>query len=176
MADYRRTYGCARAWVAYHKRQRPVAVALDVVASWRDREGKVYAHQARVPRRAKVEAGNRIRALDLAGVRTFDDLFHRVQDAIGSVRGIGDLAVYDAATRIGASLGVWPEQVYVHAGVRQGARALGLDANRRSLPVNAFPPELRRLDPWQIEDVLCIYKDQLPRMARQSGQVSRGTA
>lgn len=161
VTDYLREYGRCRDWIGFHQSQRSLPEALDAVATWRDRSGKVYSHQSRVPRAAKKRAGAAIRALELEGVGTFADLLDRVEEAIGEIRGIGDLTVYDVATRIGAHLRVWPERVYVHAGVRKGVRALHLDPRPRSLPIEDLPPALRRLEPWQVEDVLCIYSDEI---------------
>ena len=68
------------------------------------------------------------------------------------------------AVRIGAFLRVMPRRVYLQSGARVGARALGLDARQRSLPMDAFPAEFHRLVAWEVEDVLCIYKDELGRV------------
>ena len=163
LAEYR-----TRDWVAFHQNDP----SLDLVASWKDAEGRVYSHQSRVPRVAKRKAAARIRALDLEVLRGFEDLIQRVKTAIGHIPGIGDLAVYDVATRIGAGRDVWPQRVYVHAGVRKGVRALGLDANQRSLSFEVLPRELRRLEPWQVEDLLCIYGPELAGIGRRQDRVA----
>jgi len=93
--------------------------------------------------------------------KDFEQLFGRVQEAIGSIRGIGDLAVYDAALRIGAFLGKLRGRVYLECGACEGARALGLDAGKRSLPMDVFPVEFAQLKAWEVVDVLCIYADEL---------------
>ncbi|MBI4192845.1 MAG: hypothetical protein HY525_20220 [Betaproteobacteria bacterium] len=78
-----------------------------------------------------------------------------------SVRGIGELYVYDTALRLGAHLRLLPRQVYLHAGTRRGARALGLDHRAKSLAPTKLPAALRCLRPYEMEDVLCIYEDWL---------------
>ena len=60
-----------------------------------------------------------------------------------------------------------PDRVYLHSGTREGARALGLAAERSFLPMDELPPELRRLKPREVEDLLCIYKGELKRLTRQ---------
>src|SRR5687768_4983681 len=80
--------------LGYYANQPSLERALDVVASWRDAKKKVLHHQRRVSRAAKDGAGERIRKLKLADVRDFQGLHQRVEKAIGSIRGIGDLAVY----------------------------------------------------------------------------------
>lgn len=69
--------------------------------------------------------------------------------------------VYDTALRIGAKLGLEPERVYLHAGTRVGARALGLDWRAPSILSQDLPSQLRLLPAWQVEDLLCIYKEYL---------------
>jgi hypothetical protein len=132
-----------------------------------DEDGKIYSHQTRVPRAAKEAASKAIRNLDLDAIRDFEDLFERVERAIASIPGIGDLAAYDVAARLGASLGKLPaKRVYLQSGALKGAMSLGLDVSQRSLAVEAFPPELQRLAAWEIEDLLCIYKDKLKLVRR----------
>ena len=94
-------------------------------------------------------------------MRTFDELYEQVAVALRPIRGIGLLTIYDTAHRIGAFLHLSPEQVYLHAGVRTGAKALGLGDWRAKLPMSMFPVVFQRLRPEQVEDCLCIYKSQL---------------
>src|SRR5215468_2342022 len=65
--------------------------------------------------------------------------------------------VYDTALRIGAKLGVFPKEVYLHAGTRVGARKLGLDASKPTVKMSFLPTHLRTLRPHEVEDVLCIF-------------------
>ncbi|HQM80509.1 MAG TPA: hypothetical protein PLX02_02700 [Syntrophorhabdaceae bacterium] len=74
------------------------------------------------------------------------------------IPGIGELAVYDTALRIGAFLRIEPSKVFLHAGTRTGARALGLETSAEFLEVSSVPSEFQVLKPSEIEDVLCIYK------------------
>ncbi len=75
-----------------------------------------------------------------------------------------ELTVYDTALRIGAYLGLEPEQVYLHAGTREGARAMGVDRGRRTIRPRELPKAFWRLKPHEIEDCLCIYKDALKKL------------
>ena len=40
------------------------------------------------------------------------------------VKGFGELSIYDTAVRIGAHLRIEPDKVYLHAGAREGIKAL----------------------------------------------------
>ena len=83
------------------------------------------------------------------------------QRNLSGIRGLAELYYYDTALRIGASRSLMPKHVYLHRGTRDGARALGLDWRADLLDPRALPKELAVLEPHEIEDFLCIYKDQL---------------
>lgn len=74
---------------------------------------------------------------------------------------IGELTVYDTALRVGARFGLEPSRVYVHAGTRDGARALGFDGHRQYIEMDELPASSRRLRAREAEDMLCIYKKRL---------------
>lgn len=97
----------------------------------------------------------------LESMSTFDELFHFLEDKIGKIDGIGPLMIYDTALRLGAKLGLKPEKVYLHAGTRSGAKALGLDCKNKIIEIEKFPEPIQQLEPYEIEDFLCIYKDDL---------------
>ncbi len=110
--------------------------------------------------------GRRIPQLSTEEVRTFEELLERVETLIGAIEGVGRLMVYDTSLRIGARVGVEPDRVYLHAGTREGARALGLATDRGFLFMEELPLQLRRLKPREVEDLLCIYKAELTRVRR----------
>ena len=149
-------------------RHLPSASAALARASRAERpDGKRHDHQRRIPKQAMREVGRRIPQLSIAGVRTFEELLERMETLIGAIAGVGELMVYDTALRIGAIVGVEPDRVYLHAGTRKGARALGLVTGRNVLFMDQLPPQLRRLKPREIEDLLCIYKADLKRVGRE---------
>src|SRR6266498_1169290 len=99
-----------------------------------------------------------MQALRQAG--SFDELFELIAATIGQIRRIGPLAVYDTALRIGARFGLQPAKVYLHAGTRMGAKGLGLDSTADAIEMGELPAELRTLTAREVEDALCIYKDE----------------
>ena len=135
--------------------------AVELAALSVTEEGKRHSHQRRIPRTVLHRAWRALDRTSLSRCQTFQGLFEQVQGAIGSIHGIGPLTVYDVATRIGSYLRLEPEEVYLHAGTRAGARELGLPTHCRTLPRRAFPREWSRLKPAEIEDCLCIYKSPL---------------
>jgi len=80
------------------------------------------------------------------------------------VDGLGELYAYDTALRIGSFIGTFPETVYLHAGARVGAKALGVDTKVKSVELRSLPKPFHSLEPHQAEDVLCIYKKLLERL------------
>jgi hypothetical protein len=76
----------------------------------------------------------------------------------GPRAGLGELYFYDTALRIGAKLGVLPQAVYLHAGTRAGATTLGLIVDGSVLLKSELPELPQKLQPHEVEDVLCIYK------------------
>ena len=87
-----------------------------------------------------------------------------VSSAISEIPGIGPLTIYDTACRIGAYLAVEPSKIYLHAGTRSGASALGLDSDNSTLSITDLPKAFQCLKASEIEDCLCIYKEDLQRI------------
>ena len=128
--------------------------------------GKRHPHQRRIPARVLQRAADTLARHGIPACQSFDDLHRAVDDRIGDIHGIGELAVYDIACRIGASFGLTPERVYLHAGTREGARALQLEGP--SVRKSDLPEEFASLSPAEIEDCLCIYKADIQRLAVDS--------
>jgi hypothetical protein len=134
--------------------------------AWMDAEKQRHPHQYRLPPSVLDECAL-VLELELPAIRrarSFEELHETVKVAIGRLRGVGPLMVYDTALRIGAKLRLRPRRVFLHAGVREGARNLGLDVRAESLTMAELPKEFRRLRPLEAEDVLCIYKDEFRRI------------
>lgn len=92
---------------------------------------------------------------------SFEDIIHLVRSC--AVPGFGELAIYDTALRLAVRLSKLPTAVYLHAGTRKGAVALGLKVDRATIPMNELPIPLQKLEPDDAENFLCIYKDRLSK-------------
>ena len=85
-------------------------------------------------------AGFRENTIDaFRAAKTFEAIHALVWVEVAQVDGVGELAAYDVAHRIGMRCGVRPERVYLHAGALEGAAALGLGSRRRFLTVADLP-------------------------------------
>jgi hypothetical protein len=123
--------------------------------------GKRHPHQRRIPRALLEHVEARLQGIGrkLARASGFAALHQAVEEEIGSLKGIGRLTVYDISHRVGAHFGKAPERVYLHAGTRVGARVFGISGD--SFDPEILPKPFSQLEPSEIEDCLCIYKDEL---------------
>lgn len=153
----------AQAELDWFKQQPTFSSAIRLASLAINNKGKRYSHQRRLQKihLQEAEAILMANANYLRKCECFDDLYSIIEMALQPVRGIGELYVYDTALRIGAKLGLLPQRIYLHAGTRVGAKALGLNGNAKNLEVFAFPKEFHQLEAHEIEDVLCIFKSQL---------------
>ncbi|HTV57867.1 MAG TPA: hypothetical protein VMJ93_03260 [Verrucomicrobiae bacterium] len=128
---------------------------------------KRYSHQRRLRKKALKQALGVLLAESAAigKARDFEALLRIVRTVVKIIPGLGPLYVYDTSLRIGARLNLFPRRVYLHAGTRAGARALGLNYKADSLAPSVLPKEFRSLEPHELEDILCIFKGQFKALA-----------
>ncbi len=160
----------AQAEHSYYRSASSLREVIWLAATARTIDGKKHDHQSRSPLPVLEEAAKCLGRIvhRIEACQTFSKLYNTVEEAILPIHGIGNLTVYDTALRIGAKLNLFPEEVYLHRGTREGATALGLDAGGKSISPAVLPHELSRLEPYEIEDCLCIYKGDLKRIRRAS--------
>ena len=149
--------------------------AVRKAALARDEHGEFYSHQWNLKEKypdvpVKAERILVACANEIASCKDFDDLHELLKRELkikNKVIGAGELYRYDTAFRIGISKGVYPKKVYLHAGTRDGAKALGIyREGKEVLEMSELPAELRRMQPYQVEDFLCIKKDVLHKFKR----------
>jgi hypothetical protein len=167
VAAYLRDHAEAEArYLRFYQIQKSLPDAITKAAMAQLPNGGRFSHQRRIPGPVLAQARDALLNLDYRGLKRFAELYGIVAAAMRPIRGIGLLTIYDTAHRLGAYLKLSPEEVYLHAGVRIGAKALGLQDWRDKLPMSVFPREFHRLRPDQVEDCLCIYKSNLQAWQR----------
>ena len=162
MSDYIHNYrDAARSEMRFFEIQRSPSAAISKAALCTLPSGKRHPHQRRIPKALLEQAEARLQAIGrkLAKAADFSALHRLVEDEIGSIKGIGALTVYDIAHRIGAHFGNAPRLVYLHAGARRGAWIFNISGD--AFDPKILPKAFSRLEPSEIEDCLCIYKDEL---------------
>lgn len=164
IADYREKN--AREY-RFYKIQPNLEKAIEVAALSKLPSGKRHWHQRRIPRSVLEQARCRLLVAKVDECKSFSQLIEKTSQELENIKGIGDLTVYDIAHRTGLYLGLEPEMVYLHAGTRTGAKAIGLGRGQQTLYVEDIPEAFRSLNPSEIEDCLCIYKDELKMISRK---------
>jgi hypothetical protein len=149
----------------WFRRQPTLRSAIRFAGLAVNSEGKRFMHQRRLSKASLQAASNSLRRNEskIKRCKDFDELQTLLCRLLRRTRGIGELYIYDTAFRVGAKLGFLPKKVYLHAGTRLGASALAYDGRLPWIDVSRLPRELRRLKAYEIEDLLCIYKDDLRR-------------
>jgi hypothetical protein len=164
-------------WFASESLALPEAIERSCASIGED--GSLHPHQWRpfhIWPEAPRKATDLLRPLEgrIAVAHNFDDDLHPlICAALKQVKGIGPLACYDIAHRIGARLRprLEPTEVFLHRGTREGAKAVGVSINRERAPITDFPKGLQELlTAAQMEDMLCIYRGTLARIAGGSIQ------
>jgi hypothetical protein len=165
----------ARNELAFYVGQPNLSAAIHKAARAVNQDGKRADHQRRIRAAVLVSSDTALQSIshELEKLSTFEELHERIERAIGSMKGVGPLLVYDTAHRIGAHLKLEPRLVYLHAGTRVGARTLGLRG--KTLEVSKLPTELQKLTAAELEDCLCIFKDRLgPTAAGFNTELAKG--
>lgn len=158
----------------HYRGQPTLRAAIREAGMARMGNGKRHPHQYRIPKTSLMQATDALLRSPISRCASFDELYALVDAVIGPIPGIGELTVYDTSHRIGAKLGLESRRVYLHAGTRVGARALGLHGNRKFVEIDELPTPLRALSAAQVEDCLCIYKDVLAATSANLGGESHG--
>lgn len=161
VAIYRRKYGPnIAAYLNYFTELPSLDDAIRFACHGKD--SKIHGHQHLVGK-AKLEQARKVlqrHAGEITACKSFDELLMLVEERTRSIDRFGVLAIYDTSLRLGAHLGLWPEVVYLHAGTKNGCKALGVATKGGKVEMEKLPKPLRVLKPYQAEDFLCIFKDQ----------------
>ena len=130
--------------------------------------GRRHSHQNRIPGAvlqacAKALIGH-LPALERSP--SFYELLAQIEALYQPIRGAGELLAYDTADRLRHRLGLASEHlIYLHAGTRVGARRLFggrlPQGDAWALMRHQISEPLRILDNHELEDFLCLYKDEL---------------
>lgn len=151
-------------WVEHAASQATLHDAISIAGNMQNHLGKLHPHQYRL------EAGNMQNYAeslhtyenDLRAARSFDDIMVIANDA--RVHGIGDLAIYDTAVRVGSFLNIWPQRVYLHADARAGVGGLINNLSTSIITRDQLPDEFNNSDLscYELEDIYVSIKRSSP--------------
>lgn len=153
-------------YIDWMRRAPSLATAVDRAVRSRKPDGKMHNHQSRIPLRVLLSYGDRlIREFEGQPPWDFHELLSRCTHR--AVRGIGPVTAYDVTCRLAAWYDLEPDRVYLHAGVKAGAEALGIQTRGKEwLTMDEFPKAMQGLTPDETEDFLCVYRTLFPNLER----------
>lgn len=123
-------------------------------------ENKMFRHQRRV---GQIVANKGYEALkdrekELQLNQNFEEILAITDEVSKQIYRLGSLWSYDTALRIGFQKKIYPKNVYLQAGVKKGYKKIfNQNSNNRFVNKEIFPQELQILEPYEIENFLCIW-------------------
>jgi len=144
--------------------QENIENAIKISVMSKNRENKIFPHQRRLKSIVLENYANiLINTKDkIQNSKNFDELFNILNT--NKISGIAELTLYDIALRIGQYLKLFPEYIYIHAGTRIGLKnLLGVKMNKSVIGKNELlePFCSCNLNPMQLEDFFCYYKNEI---------------
>lgn len=149
--------------INWFRQQPSLETAIDLATKAKNENGKQYSHQWRIPKIAISKANKLLleRHYTLKNCKSFHELWLLLRKNLMPIHRIGELYIYDTALRIGAYLNLSPDRVYLHRGTLEGAKAFGFVTKKREwLNLNELPKSFNELSAYEVEDMLCIYKNE----------------
>lgn len=103
---------------------------------------------------------------ELKQANSFEDIFRVTEKVRQATYRLGNLWSYDTAQRIALHKGWHPTEVFLQSGAYDGAKVLKEEGyidnssirSQRSVSKDVFPDFLNHLDPYLIENILCVGK------------------
>lgn len=123
-------------------------------------DNKMFSHQ----RRVGYEVANngyealKCREKELQLSQSFEEILAITDEVSTQIYRLGSLWSYDTALRVGFQKKVYPKNVYLQAGVEKGYKKIfNQNPKNRFVEKEIFPQELQILEPYEIENFLCIW-------------------
>jgi hypothetical protein len=142
-------------------KQKSLADAIKIAVLSRDIERKKHKHQYRIENTQLLMFLEKISSLEhkIQNINKFDELLNLIVKE--KIIGIGPLALYDIALRIGYYIKIKPELIYLHAGAKTGANNFfGRKIKNNYLTKEEFESKVddfKNFSCEEIEAFLCIH-------------------
>ena len=130
------------------------ALALDIKNQKSDHQYRIKIEALELSRKTLLHNKKKI-----SSCKDFNSLLKLIETLLEDVKGLGELYYYDTSLKLGSYLKIFPDYIYLHRGTREGAKYLGLDYKKVYVNKSDLPNELQILEPYELEDFLCIYKN-----------------
>jgi hypothetical protein len=165
---------CQQDEISFYKdKTKSIEEVIKLAAQAVDEKGNRHPHQRRLQKKTLDAAKKKLLAnvSKIIGKNNFDSLHSLIDELLkNEVFGAGVLYRYDTTFRIGIRLGIYPKNVYLHAGTKDGAIALGFyTRGKKFLEMSELTEKYKEFEKfnkaYQIEDFLCIELDALRKLA-----------
>ncbi|MEQ8194970.1 MAG: hypothetical protein RIB59_10825, partial [Rhodospirillales bacterium] len=133
---------------------------IDTLEGGNDVNGKRHNHLRRLTPEALKKGHQHLQKneLTLKNSNSFKEIHNVTVSISKKIHGLGEMWAYDTAFAIGAHIQQLPKLIYLHRGTRTGARKILNKTNLgSSLKRSDLPPELWKLECYELEDFLCHY-------------------
>lgn len=107
-------------WIKHTCNQSDLASAISVASLSKNHFSKKHDHQRRLKNEILESFKKKLlnKQNEIQNVADFDSLMTIIEGC--RIKGVGEVACYDIANRIGSYLSKQPDFVYLHAGTRKG--------------------------------------------------------
>jgi len=147
--------------VSYCLKQKSLAGAIKIAVLSRDIENKKHKHQYRIKNAQLHMFLKKISLIKdkIQEVKNFEELLNLIVKE--KILGIGPLAFYDIALRIGYYIKIKPDLIYLHAGAKTGAlNFFGRKIKNNYLTKDEFVAKVDDFNNFSCEEIeafLCIH-------------------
>jgi hypothetical protein len=140
-----------------------LTAAIEYAASGVTPHRKIHPHQRRIGVKRLRRSAALLKKFTAAirKAKSFAGLFLITETVKSDMKGLGDLWSYDTALRMAFNRGktFYPKAVFVQQGaVMKGLKKIFLKIPMKGqiLPMKIFPPEIRQLMPFEVENFLSV--------------------
>jgi hypothetical protein len=147
--------------ISFCLKQKTLEEAIKIAILSRDIDNKKHKHQYRIANIQLKVYYNKVSLIEtkIKNVKSFEELLNLL--IIEKTVGIGYLALYDIALRIGYYIKIKPDFIYLHAGAKTGAiNFFGRKIKNKYLSKDEFvakATDFKNFSCAEIEAFLCIH-------------------
>ena len=129
-----------------------------------EENGKMDSHQRHIGYKICEVGAFQLLSLEdkFQDCKCFKDIMIQTDIIKNQILSLGDLWSYDSALRIGFNLKLYPLEVYVQSGVKDGVRkffggSIPKNIKGRTIQKQSFGEAFMELEPYEIENFLCVW-------------------
>lgn len=168
----------------YVKNSKNIEQAIERAVCSRDSNNRCHDHQKRIRKEVYNRFNEKLisKKLKILNCKSFSELIEIGDSISREVKWAGLLFSYDVMLRIAEYLQttnsgnhILPKKVYIHAHPEKSAKTLFPNQRlSRSIDKCILPKEFKELQPYQCEEVLCLYYDVIVKASKNKWESING--